>query len=87
VDVPPEKRMRWPLAKSTLTRLLSRLSGSDDLADRQFADALEEAIVLAEKVELMKEINRDLRDRLSDLEAAAGPESLAMVGVAWRSGD
>jgi hypothetical protein len=33
------------------------------------------------------EVNRDLRDRLSDLEAAAGEETLAMVAVAWRNGD
>jgi hypothetical protein len=54
-------------------RLLSRLSASEDRADRECADAIEEALVRAEKIELMKEINRDLRDRLSDLEAASGP--------------
>jgi hypothetical protein len=50
--------MRWPLAKCTLIRLLTRLSASADAADRQFADAIEEALVRAEKVEPMKEINR-----------------------------
>jgi hypothetical protein len=64
--------MRWPLAKSTLIRLLSRRSASDDVADRQFADAIEKAPVRAEKMELPKEVNRDVRDRLSDLEAALG---------------
>jgi hypothetical protein len=49
---------------------LSRLSASEDQADRQFADAIEEALVPAEKVESLKEVDRDLRDRLSDLEAA-----------------
>jgi hypothetical protein len=68
--------MRWPLAKSTLIRLLARLSASDDPADRQFCDAIEEALVRAEKAELMKDINRDLRDRVTDLEAALGlPET------------
>jgi hypothetical protein len=62
--------MRWPLAKSTLSRLSSRLSASDNQADRQFADAIQEAIRLAEQGEQMKEVNRDLRDRLSDWEAA-----------------
>jgi hypothetical protein len=62
--------MNWPLARSTLTRLLSRLSESDDPGNRQFCDAIEEALVRADQVEMMKEINRDLRDRLSDLEAA-----------------
>jgi hypothetical protein len=62
--------VRWPLTKTTLIRLLGRLSTSDDPADRATADAIEEALVRAEKVELLKEVNRDLRDRLSDLEAA-----------------
>ena len=62
--------MRWPLAESTLIRLLSYLSASDDPADRQFADAIEEALVRAEQVELLKEVNRDLRHWLSDLETA-----------------
>jgi hypothetical protein len=46
-------------------------------ADRQFADAIEEALVRAEKVELLKEVNRDLRDRLTDLEAAAWSRAAA----------
>jgi hypothetical protein len=54
----------------TLIRLLCHLSVSDDPADRQFADAIEEALVRAEKVELLKEVNGDLGGRLSDLEAA-----------------
>jgi hypothetical protein len=62
--------VRWPFAKSTLIRLLACLSPSGDAGDRQFADAAEVALVRAEKVELLKEVNRDLRDRLSDLEAA-----------------
>jgi hypothetical protein len=63
--------MRWPLAKSPLIRLLSRLSVSAGATERPFADAIEEALVWAEQVELLKEIKRDLRDRLTDLEAAA----------------
>jgi hypothetical protein len=39
-------------------------------ADRQFADAIAEAMVWAEKVKPMKEVNRDLGDRWGDLEAA-----------------
>jgi hypothetical protein len=34
--------VRWPLAKSTLIRLLSRLSASDDAGDRQFAEWIAE---------------------------------------------
>jgi hypothetical protein len=45
---------------------------SEDEADRQCADAIEEALVRAEKVEILKEVNRDLRGRLTGLEAAAG---------------
>jgi hypothetical protein len=54
----------------TLIRLPCHLSASDDPADRQLAEAIEEALVRAEQVQLLKEVNRDLRDRLSDLEAA-----------------
>jgi hypothetical protein len=64
--------MRWPLARSTLIRLLASLSASDDPGNRQFCDALQEAIRLAEQVELTKEVNRDLRDRLAGLEGAGG---------------
>jgi hypothetical protein len=49
---------------------MARLAASDAAADQQFADAIEEALVRAEKVELLKEVKRDLRERLSDLEAA-----------------
>jgi hypothetical protein len=39
-------------------------------ADRQFADAIAEAVVCAKKVKPMKEGNRGLGDRWGDLEAA-----------------
>jgi hypothetical protein len=45
---------------------LSRLSASADEADRHFADAIEEALVRAEHVEQLKQVNWDLRDRLTD---------------------
>jgi hypothetical protein len=61
--------MRWPLAKSNLTRLLSRLSESCDPADQQFCDALEEAIRRADQAEQLREVNQDLRGRLAGLEA------------------
>jgi hypothetical protein len=64
--------MQWPFVKAAILRLLARLSASEDPADRADADAIEEALVQAEKVELLKEVNRDLRDRLSDPEAASG---------------
>jgi uncharacterized protein (DUF2267 family) len=63
--------MDWPLARCTLTRLMARFSASEDQADRQCADAIAEALLRAEKVELLKEVNRDLPDRLRDLEAAS----------------
>jgi hypothetical protein len=68
-------------------RLLSRLAASEDRADRLCADAIEEALVRADKVELMKEVNRDLRDRLSDLEVAAGSAPWAAALVPWRAGE
>jgi hypothetical protein len=75
--------LQWPFAKAAIVRLLAHLSASADPADRATADAIEEALVRAEKVELMKEINRDLRDRLTDLEAACdlGNATGATLGI------